>query len=114
MPSPSHEVFDPLLQQERTSLAWERTAFAGLVVGLLMTRLGATIHLAVGAVGIGVVCVSAGLLVWTGKHYDDLHVTLRSGESPVHPAAAMVVGAGATIVTGIATVLAIAAALAGR
>ncbi len=107
------EVFDPFLQQERTSLAWERTAFAGLVVGLLTTRLGASVHLVLGAVGVVVVCASAGLLVWSGKHYDDLHVTLRAGESPVHPAAAMVVGIGATVATGVATVLAVVAALAG-
>lgn len=106
------EVFDPLLQQERTSLAWERTAFAGLVVGLLMTRLGASMHLALGAIGIAVVCAAALLLVWTGKHYDDLHVTLRAGDSPVHPRAAMVVGVGATVISGLATVLTIAAAIA--
>lgn len=105
------EVFDPLLQQERTSLAWERTAFAGLVVGLLMTRLGATMHLALGAIGIAVVCISAGLLVWAGRHYDDLHVTLRAGESPVHPSAAKAVGIWATVVTGLATVLMVAAVL---
>lgn len=104
---PPEEAFDPLLQQERTSLAWERTAFAGLVVGLLTTRLGASIHLALGAVGVAVVCASAGLLVWSGKHYEDLHVTLRAGESPVHPGAAMAVGLGATVATGIATALAV-------
>ena len=101
------QVFDPLLQQERTSLAWERTAFAGLVVGTLMTRVGASVHLLLGAFGLVQVCASAGLLVWSGRHYEDLHVQLRAGESPTHPRAAMVVGIGATIATGLATALAV-------
>ena len=101
------QVFDPLLQQERTSLAWERTAFAGLVVGSLMTRVGASVHLLLGAFGILQVCASAALLVWSGRHYEDLHVQLRAGESPTHPRAAMVVGIGATVATGLATVLAV-------
>lgn len=101
------QVFDPLLQQERTSLAWERTAFAGLVVGSLMTRVGASVHLLLGAFGILQVCASAALLVWSGRHYEDLHVQLRAGESPTHPRAAMVVGIGATVATGLATALAV-------
>lgn len=102
------QVFDTRLQHERTSLAWERTAFSGLVVGALMTRVGATMHLALGGLGIAVVCLSAGLLVWSGRHYEQLHDTLRSGESPTHPTAARAVGLGATAVTGVATLLAIA------
>ena len=38
-------LFDPMTPPERTSMAWERTAFSGMAVGLLMTRLGATVHL---------------------------------------------------------------------
>lgn len=107
------QVFDPLLQQERTSLAWERTAFAGLVVGSLMTRVGASMHLLLGAFGILQVCASAALLVWSGRHYEDLHVRLRAGESPAHPRAAMAVGIGATVATGLATALALAFVIAG-
>lgn len=103
------QAFDPLLQQERTSLAWERTAFAGIVVGSLMTRAGASVHLLLGGFGIVQVCVSAALLVWSGRHYEDLHVQLRAGDSPTHPRAAIVVGIGATVATGLATVLALVA-----
>ena len=101
------QAFDSRLQHERTSLAWERTAFSGMVVGLLMTRVGANIHPLLGAVGIVQVLVGGALLVWSGKHYEDLHGPLRAGESPTHPRAVMVVGIGATVATGLATVLAI-------
>ncbi len=100
-------VFDRRLQHERTSLAWERTAFSGMVVGWLMTRLGASIHPFLGGVGLVQVLASAALLVWSGKHYEDLHGPLRAGESPTHRGAAMIVGIGTTVATGVATVLAI-------
>ena len=103
------EVFDPLLQHERTALAWERTAISGIVVGALMTRTGARVHLLLGGVGLAVVCGSAALLVWAGRHYEDLHGVLRAGESPVHPRAAALVGIGATVSTLLATALAVAA-----
>lgn len=102
-------VFDPLFQHERTALAWERTAISGLVVGSLMTRVGVTIHPTLGAVGLAQVCASAGLLIWAGRHYEELHGTLRAGDSPAHPSAAALVGAVATAATVLATLLAIAA-----
>ena len=37
----SGRLFDPKTPPERTSMAWERTAFSGMVVGLLMARVGA-------------------------------------------------------------------------
>lgn len=104
-------VFDPRLQHERTSLAWERTAIAGIVVGSLMTRAGASVHLLLGAIGIVQVGASAVLLIWAGKHYEDLHGTLRAGQSPTHPTAAKLVGLGATITTALATLLALVAIL---
>ena len=54
-------------------------------------------------------CASAALLLWAGRHYEDLHGTLRAGESPVHPRAAALVGIGATVATLLATALAAAA-----
>ena len=103
------EVFDPLLQHERTALAWERTAISGIVVGALMTRVGARIHLLLGGIGLAQVCASAALLVWAGRQYEDVHGTGRAGESPVHPRGAAGVGIGATIGTLLATALAAAA-----
>jgi len=91
-------------------MAWERTAFSGMAVGLLMTRLGATVHLALGVVGVAQVCVSAALLVWTGKRYRSLHGRLEAGESATHPSAVAVVGIGTTVATALATGLAVVAA----
>jgi uncharacterized membrane protein YidH (DUF202 family) len=94
-------LFDPMTPPERTSMAWERTAFSGMAVGLLMTRLGATVHLVLGAVGIAQVCASAALLVWTGKRYRRLHGRLHAGESATHPSAVAAVATGLGIVAAV-------------
>lgn len=94
-------------------MAWERTAFSGMAVGLLMTRLGATMHLALGVVGIAQVCVSAALLVWTGKRYRDLHGRLHAGDSAMQPSAVAVVAIATTAATAVATGLAVVAAAVG-
>lgn len=106
----TRRLFDPKTPPERTSMAWERTAFSGMAVGLLMARLGASVHLALGLVGVAQVCASAGLLVWSGKHYEDLHGRLRSGAPPTHPVAVVAVGIGAIAATGLGTVIALIAA----
>lgn len=94
-------------------MAWERTAFSGMAVGLLMTRLGASVHLVLGVVGVVQVCASAGLLLWTGKRYRDLHGRLRAGEAAMRPRALVAVGIGTTVATGLATALAVIAAVFG-
>ena len=86
------QVFDPMLQHERTALAWERTAIAMMVAGVLFARQATEIHESLAAIGIAQVVLGGVFLIWTGKHYDDLHAPLRAGESPVHPGAAKVVG----------------------
>ncbi len=104
--------FDTGLQHERTALAWERTAIAMIVAGLVLSRFAA-IHdywLAVGA-GLLQTVFGAGLLLWTGAHYDDLHGPLRAGADVVHPAAARIVGLVTVSTSGLALVLAIAVAL---
>jgi uncharacterized membrane protein YidH (DUF202 family) len=106
-------LFDPKTPPERTSMAWERTAFSGMVVGLLMARVGATMHPALGAVGVAQVCAAAGLLVWSGKHYRDLHASLHAGRPATHPRAVGAVGIGAVATTAVATVLAVLAATVG-
>mgnify|MGYP003134734202 CR=1 FL=1 len=107
-------VFDAGLQHERTALAWERTAIASMVAGVLMARYAAAeIHLAVAAVGVAQVVVGAALLVWSAGHYEELHGPLRAGSSPIHPVAARRVGVGAMIFTGAGFVLAVMIALVG-
>ena len=105
-------VFDGGLQQERTALAGERTAIATMVAGILFARYSAAeVHLAVASIGIVQVVLGAGLLVWAGRHYDELHGPLRSGASPVHPTAARIVGLAAVLFSGAALVVAVAIAV---
>lgn len=101
-------VFDPMLQHERTALAWERTAIATIVAGVFLTRRGADIHLALGAFGVAQVALGAGLLVWTGVHYEQLHAPLRRGDNPAHPRATRVLGVTTLLFTGLATLTAVA------
>ncbi len=104
--------FDEGLQHERTALAWERTAIATMVAGVLMARYASdSLHVGFAFVGLAQVVVGAAVLVWSARHYDDLHGPLREGQSPVHPTAARVVGVGAVIFTGAGFVIALVIAL---
>jgi uncharacterized membrane protein YidH (DUF202 family) len=108
------EVFDPGLQHERTSLAWERTAIASMVAGVLLARYAAqSLHFVFAFLGLGQVVGGAAILLWSGRHYENLHGRLRAGESPVHPVAATLVGAGSIVFTGVATMLAVFITLRG-
>ena len=105
-------VFDHGLQHERTALAWERTAIASMVAGVLLGRYAAAaLHPALAVVGIGQVVGGAVLLVWAARHYEDLHAPLRVGQSPVHPTAARIVGVTTVIFTALGTALALAIAV---
>lgn len=101
-------VFDQGLQHERTALAWERTAIATMVAGVLLARYAAeALHFGFAFVGLAMVVHGAGLLLWSARHYDELHGPLRAGESPIHPLAARVVGIGAVLFTGAGLVLSV-------
>ncbi|NND74564.1 MAG: DUF202 domain-containing protein [Ilumatobacter sp.] len=103
-------VFDRRLQHERTALAWERTAIAMIVAGALLARHAVELSPMFAIIGIAQLLTGASLLIWTGRHYDDLHAPLRRGESPVHPGAARLVGVASVVFCGSATAIAIAAA----
>ena len=105
-------VFDPMLQHERTALAWERTAIATMVAGTLLARRAAEVHVSLAAVGVLQVVVGAALLIWTGLRYEQLHAPLRRGESPIHPAAVRLIGTTTVVFCGVAMVIAIATAVA--
>ncbi|MEO1058513.1 MAG: DUF202 domain-containing protein, partial [Actinomycetota bacterium] len=98
-----------MLQHERTALAWERTAIAVMVTGVLFARQAADIHQSLGALGIAQVVLGGVVLIWAGKHYDDLHAPLRAGQSPVHPGAARIVGLTSIGFIGAAFVITVAA-----
>jgi uncharacterized membrane protein YidH (DUF202 family) len=107
------QVFDAGLQHERTSLAWERTAISTMVAGLVLARFAAIEGfwlLAAGAMA--QVVFGAGLLVWSGAHYEDLHGVLRAGADVVHPSAARWVGIATIAGTGAGLVAAVVVALA--
>ena len=107
-------VFDAGLQHERTSLAWERTAIASMVAGVLLARYAAeTTYYVFAGVGLLQVVTGSLILLWSGRHYDDLHGPLRAGVSPVHPTAARVIGVGSIAFTGIAMLLALIVAVGG-
>ena len=106
------QVFDAGLQHERTALAWERTAIASMVAGVLLARYSAEeLHVAVAAIGILQVVLGALLLIWAGVHYDDLHGPLRAGDSPLHPLAARLVGFATVCFSGAALIVALVIAL---
>ena len=106
------EVFDPMLQHERTALAWERTAIATMVSGTLLARRAADLHVSLAAMGVLQVVLGAALLIWTGLRYEQLHAPLRRGDSPVHPGAVRFIGITTMVFSGLAAVIAIAATLA--
>ena len=111
-PARPSSVFDEGLQHERTALAWERTAIAAMVAGVLLARHAAqSLHAAFAAAGIAMVLVGAVLLIWSGWHYDGLHGPLRAGESPAHPTAARRVGAATVVFTAAALVVAVVIAV---
>jgi uncharacterized membrane protein YidH (DUF202 family) len=85
--------FDEGLQHERTQLAWERTAIATMVAGVVLSRFaGVHEYWAFAALGLMQTAFGGGLLVWAAAHYDDLHGPLRDGDDVVHPRAAWIVG----------------------
>jgi len=105
-------VFDPMMQHERTALAWERTAIASMVSGTLLARRAGDLHVSLAALGVVQVVLGAALLIWTGLRYEQLHAPLRRGESPVHPFAVQFIGITTVVFSGAAMVIAIASTLA--
>jgi uncharacterized membrane protein YidH (DUF202 family) len=110
-PAPA-EVFDEALQQERTSLAWERTAIALMVAATLLARYAAEDGVwAVAGLAFAFATGGGALLVWSGIHYDDLHVTLREGRPVDHHRLISAVAAATAAVTATALGLALWLAL---
>ncbi len=100
--------FDAGLQHERTALAWERTAIAMMVVGVVFTRY-ASAHssLPIAAIGLAQITFGSIVLVWAGAHYEELHGLLRSGTSVIHPTMAKTIGLATVALSGLALLVAI-------
>jgi uncharacterized membrane protein YidH (DUF202 family) len=95
--------------EERTAQAWERTAFSTMLIGALMARQAAvSLHWAFSAVGLVVVALGSGVLIWAEQRYDEIRRSTDQGSSPVHPTATRVVGVMAIAVIGVAAIAAIA------
>ena len=93
------------LQQERTALAWDRTALALLVVGALTVRAGGpSFDLLRNAPGFLTVLVGAGLLWAGGRHYRRRATDLRAGGSPVRPRLVVVTGVTTVAISVVALV----------
>jgi uncharacterized membrane protein YidH (DUF202 family) len=100
------------LQDERTALAWERTAISVMVMGVLIARYAAlSLHWAFGVAGLLAVAIGSAILVWAGQRYDEMQRHIERGDNPVHPTATRVVGMLAVVLTGVSLVLAIVIAL---
>ena len=100
--------FDSGLQHERTALAWERTAIAVMIAGLVLGRFAASHEFWLfAALGLLQTAFGAGLLVWAGIRYEDLHGPLRQGVDIVHPGATRVVGIVTVVAIGLGLVLAL-------
>lgn len=85
---PEGHFFDPALQHERTSLAWERTAIAMMVSGILLARYAASdAYPALAAIGLAQTMAGGFVMVWAGRRYDELHAPLHAGEDISHATA---------------------------
>lgn len=104
--------FDPALQHERTSLAWERTAIAIMVSGMLLARYAAQDTFAgLAVVGLLQTVFGAAVLVWSGRRYDDLHGPLHRGANISQATALRWIGFTTIAFAGTALALAVALTL---
>lgn len=97
------------LQHERTALAWERTAFALMGVGLVLARFAAIDRdWVLVAAGVALLVVGTGLLAWAQITYELRADVLRRGDDVAHPGAARFVGLSATAACAACTLAAVA------
>jgi uncharacterized membrane protein YidH (DUF202 family) len=111
-PLKRHVAEDEGQPEERTALAWERTAFSIMFVGTLIARQAASsVHWVFGVAGLSVVATGSAVLVWAGLRYDDLRLLPAAVENPVHTTATRLIGTLAVVVIGVATIVATLIAL---
>lgn len=96
------------LQYERTALAWERTAIAMMVAGVVLTRYAASdAHVLLSSFGIVQTAGGGLLLVWAGNNHDLLHDLSRPVGAVPQVNLTRAVGIGTVLFTTTALVLAV-------
>jgi uncharacterized membrane protein YidH (DUF202 family) len=89
------------LQHERTTLAWERTAFSLMGAGVVLGRFAAVNELVLAEViALPLVVLGAVLLVWAGAFYERRAEHIAASHDVAHPGAARLVGTVAVAATG--------------
>jgi len=79
-----------------------------MVMGVLVTRFASQEEVwAIAAGGLIQTIVAAAFLVWTGRHYEDLHGRLTDGTNIISPTATRIVGLMTVVFIGIAFGLAV-------
>jgi uncharacterized membrane protein YidH (DUF202 family) len=74
---------DPMLQSERTAMAWQRTALGVGAIGAVLVHSGSFFSAVVGALGL---IVALALLVLTERRYERIMRKVQGGEPASHPA----------------------------
>lgn len=107
LPRPANSIGGGL-QHERTALAWERTAIAMMVAGVVLARYAATsVHYAVGFLGVLQTAGGGLLLGWAGRHDHELHSASTPESAVPQVALTRIIGMATVVFSGTALVLAI-------
>ena len=107
-------IFDVGLQHERTALAWERTAIATMVSGVLLARYAAaSAHVLLAIIGLVQTATGGVLLLWASLHYDTRGHHLRDSTAIAQPNVARMIGLSTVAFIAAALVLAIILTAAG-
>ena len=92
---------DPMLQSERTAMAWQRTALGVGGVGALLLHSGLAVTAVVGALGLLAALV---LLVLTETRYERIMSKVEGGEPASHEALIRTVS-GAVVLLAVAALV---------
>lgn len=94
-------AIDPMLQSERTAMAWQRTALGVGGVGALLLHSGLAVTAVVGGLGL---LTALALLVLTETRYERIMSKVQAGEPASH-AALMRTVSGAVVLLALAALL---------
>jgi putative membrane protein len=107
-------IFDLGLQHERTALAWERTAIATMVSGVLLARYAAeSAHVLLAIIGLLQTASGGALLLWASLHYDARGHHLRDSTAVAQPTIARLIGLSTVAFIAASLVLAVILTAAG-